>query len=68
MSLYRPWFECKPIPNTTDYEVRHNCDGRINFAASDVVDEKTARLIQLAFEEGKRERSREFSKLLEEGL
>ena len=62
MSQYKPYLVCELRDG--EYRVRHNCDGELNFCAEDKVTGETARLIQLAIEEGKRQRSKEISELL----
>lgn len=49
------------------FRVLHNCNGSLNFCAERTVDEETARLIEYAIEEGKRQRSREIAALLSGG-
>lgn len=68
MSLYPPFFSAGLKDDGGDmYKVCHNCDGGIGFAAEDEVDAKTYRLIQFAFNAGKRARSKEFAALLKDG-
>lgn len=64
MSLHRAWFTLFPDPNGNTFLIEHNCDGGVGFTCRDEVDEKTARLITLALEEGQRRRSREIFDLL----
>lgn len=64
MSLNIPYFECKPREEGHLMRVRHNCNGAINFVAEDEIDDRTANLILMAIEEGKRRRSREIQDLL----
>ena len=64
MSLNKPFFSCEPTSDAAVFKLRHNCNGSLNFAATDDIDATTARLIVLAIEEGKRIRSREISQLL----
>jgi len=66
--LYTPFFLANNKSDDSGmHEVSHNCDGRIGFAAHDKVDAKTYRLIEFAFNAGKRARSKEFTKLLQDG-
>lgn len=62
MPLHKPVFYTRK--ETTDTHVFHNCDGGINFISSDVVDDKTAYLINLAIEEGKRQKAAEIRDVL----
>lgn len=64
MSLYAPFFTLTPNDDGVTFSVHHNCNGGIGFRATDTVDEKTARLIQMAIAEGERRRSREILTLL----
>ena len=59
-----PWFRITSTEDKTIFRVEHNFNGGLNFAAKDEVDEKIARLIELAILEGKRRRSREINNLL----
>ena len=65
MSLYPSYFDCEPTEDGETFRVRHNVNGSLNFTAEDKVDEKTARLIALAINEGKRRRSHEIYTLLQ---
>jgi hypothetical protein len=62
MSLRKAFLSCDEFEGK--WRVQHNCDGGLGFCAEDNVDEKTARLILLAIEEGKRRRSKEITDLL----
>lgn len=57
MSLYRPFFRVEP--NADGWRITHNCNGNIGFAAHDIIDDDTRRLIELAIEEGKRRKALE---------
>lgn len=63
--LHTPYFKVRYNETEGTYVVTHNVDGRLGFAATDDVDAKTYRLIMLAFEAGKRKRSKEIRELLE---
>lgn len=65
MPLHTPYFVIEPRANG-EYQIRHNCDGGLSFAATEMVDEKTFHLLAMAIAEGKRRRSAEFNKLLED--
>lgn len=70
MSLHTPFFsmQISSQEGREDvYEIHHNCDGGIGFSALDIVDAKTHRLIKFAFNAGKRSRSKEFARLLQDG-
>ena len=62
MSLYTPFF--RVTKTDTGAKIVHNCDGGLNFAANDNVDEDTYRLILRAIEEGKRQKADEIKKAL----
>ena len=64
MSLHQAWFRVRPTDTKGLFKVEHNCNGNIGFAANSEVDEETARLIEMAIEEGKRRRSQELRQLL----
>ena len=63
-TLYTPYFKVQLSDTGDTYTVSHNSDGSLGFAAVDEVDSKTYRLIMLAFEAGKRKRSKEIRELL----
>jgi len=63
MSLHNPYFFIKTEDNE-HFHVFHNCNGALNFKAIEVVDEKTKRLIDMAIEEGKRQKAQEICKAL----
>ena len=62
--MTHPWFRITQTEDKTIFLVEHNCNGSVSFRATDNVDEKTARLIELAILEGQRRRSREINNLL----
>jgi len=62
MSLYKAYLKCDKFEGK--WRVQHNCNGGLGFCAEEEVSEDTARLINLAIEEGKRCRSREITALL----
>jgi len=70
MSLYKPYFVIEPVVTESgeeSYRVRHNCNGNIGFCSTeDHIDAHTGYLIKLAVAEGKRERSREINKFLDD--
>ena len=63
-TLYQPYFN---VIATQDggYRVAHNCNGSLNFRVDEEINDTTANLLQFAFDEGKRQRSREIAGLLE---
>ena len=63
MSLFNPYFFIKTEDNE-HFHVYHNCDGTLNFRAEAVIDPKTKRLIDMAIEEGKRQKAAEIRKAL----
>ncbi len=63
MSLYKPFFRVKPCENGI-YEITHNCDGALDFAAHDEVNEKAYRFINMALAEGERRKAAELCKAL----
>ena len=60
--MNKPQFTCAKFED--GFRVSHNCNGALGFCTNDRVDEATARLIELAIDEGKRERSREINAML----
>ena len=63
-TLYTPYFKVQINETDGKFVVTHNADGRLGFAAKDEVDSETYQLIALAFEAGKRKRSKEIGELL----
>lgn len=64
MSLHNPYFFIKTEDNE-HFHVFHNCNGALSFQATDVVDKKkTKYLVDMAIEEGKRQKAQEICKAL----
>lgn len=63
MSLHKPYFFIRTEDNE-HFHVFHNCDGALDFRASDIVDESTKRLLEMAIEEGKRQKAEELRRVL----
>ena len=64
MSLHTPYFFIKAY-TPEESTVCHNCDGSINFMATDQISDKTKRLIEMAFAEGERRMAKKLRDLLE---
>lgn len=62
MSLYPPYF----LVGIKDQKriVAHNCNGGLNFRASDEITEETEQLILLAIDEGMRRKAQEICRAL----
>ena len=60
MSLYTPYFFFKDDTN----RICHNCDGGVNFMATDDLDDRTKNLVLWAIEEGKRQKATEITRAL----
>lgn len=63
MSLHKPYFFIKQSSENTTL-VCYNCDGALNFMATEHIDEKTERLLNMAFEEGERRMAQKMCDLL----
>ena len=68
MSLHKPFFVVKPTDEKDVFRVEHNCNGALNFRATDDVGEKTARLLELALLEGQRRMGRALNEMLTTGV
>ena len=66
MSLYKPYFRVRAEDDM--FKVEHNCNGSLNFMATDIVDPETARLINFAMQEGARRKGGEIMDALGSGL
>ena len=66
MSLYKPYFVV--TAEGDKFKIEHNCNGNLNFRATDIVDPDTARLINFAMQEGARRKGAEIMNALGSGL
>jgi len=62
MSLYKPFFYIKKSDDKNI--LHHNFDGALGFSASQELDSETHRIVILAIEEGKRQKSSEIKTAL----
>lgn len=62
MSIHHPYFFIKPTVEGS--RICHNCDGGIGFMATEDISEETKRLVELAIEEGKRQKAKEIADAL----
>ena len=62
MSLHTPYFFLKATETGT--RICHNYDGGIDRMATEDISERTKRLIELAIEEGKRQKAKEIADAL----
>lgn len=64
MSLHTPYFFIKAY-TPEESTICHNCDGRVNFMATDSINDRTKILIELALAEGERRMAKKLRDLLE---
>lgn len=62
MSLYPPYFIIQTDEGKT--RVRHNCNGGVQFNCWEELTDETVRLIEMAIEEGKRQKAKEIADAL----
>lgn len=62
MSLHSPYFFIKESEGKNT--LCHNCNGGIGFMATEDLDDKTVRFIEMGIEEGKRRKAREIAECL----